>query len=291
LWVNAHTGTVPSTMQGNYESYGTWLAAGLHAEGLDLVRRTVVRTTGNLLSTFGVLMAPSMPGFVRAVALAALFALSVIGARALWRRAPVTALFLVLYATIVLMWPFWPVRFIWGLWPLVVLLPVLGVRDAMTWRPSSRILNALRTSAIATGVLLTVGYTAYNISGYRHKWWASIPRRISDEVRPMLLWVATHTPRDAVLATEAETSVYLYAGRSAVPVSTFTVDEFFSPRTPLQNAAVIDTVLARYRPRAVVVSSGNMRDAVRELASTRPPRLVVVDTFPGGGLVLLPRAR
>jgi hypothetical protein len=107
----------------------------------------------------------------------------------------------------------------------------------------------------------------------------------------MLGWVAKRAPRHAVLATEAETSVYLYTGRPAVPVGTFTVDEFFVPRTPAQNAAVIDTVVSHYHPTAVVVSSGAMRDAVRELALSNPPKLAVVDTFPHGGLVLVPTSR
>ena len=107
----------------------------------------------------------------------------------------------------------------------------------------------------------------------------------------MLNWIASHAPRNALLATEAETSVYLYTGRAAVPVTTFTVDEYFRPRSPVENAAVIDTILTRYRPTAVIVSSGNMRDAVRELAFHQPPRLVAVDTFPLGGLVLVPRLR
>ena len=291
LWVGAHAGAVPTTMQGNYESYGTWFANGLRAEGVDLVGRTLLRTSGNVATMLGVVTAPSLPGPVRIAAIVVVLALGAAGARALWRRARVTALFLVAYAAIVLVWPFWPVRFFWGIWPLIVLLPVLGVRDALVWRPSNSTSRGARIAAIAAGMLVACGYMAYNIIGYRREYWASIPRHVSDEVRPMLVWVASHAPSNMVLAAEAETSVYLYTGHPTVPVTTFTVDEFFAPRTPAENAAVVDTVLRSYHPRAVLVSSGNMREAARELASTQPPKLVVVDTFPGGGLVLLPRSR
>jgi hypothetical protein len=291
LWVSTHAGFVPATMRGNYESYGGWLANGLRVEGLDLVGRTLLRTTGDLAGMFGVLVAPSLPSAARLIGLAIVLSLGAVGVRALWRRAPVTVLFLALYSAIVILWPFWPTRFIWGVWPLVVLLPVLGAREALEWRAERVHARAMRVVALVCSVAVACGYLVYNVEGYRHRWWGSIPRKISEEVRPLLIWVATRTPRNAVLATEAETSVYLYTGRPAVPVGTFTVDEFFVPRTSAENAAVIDTVITHYRPMAVAVSSGPMRDAVRQLAFSQPPKLVAVDTFPRGGLVLVPRFR
>ncbi|HZI40414.1 MAG TPA: hypothetical protein VFD67_01880, partial [Gemmatimonadaceae bacterium] len=135
------------------------------------------------------------------------------------------------------------------------------------------------------------GYARYNVRGYRYQYWSSIPRLISRNVRPLLVWIATHTPRNAVLATEAESAVYLYTGRSTVPVGTFTVDEYFSPRTPVQAADVIRATVAHYRPKAVVVSSTAMRDAAHELVLGNPPTFAVVDTFPDGGIVLIPKSR
>jgi hypothetical protein len=176
-------------------------------------------------------------------------------------------------------------------WPLVIALPVLGVREVIRWRPSARYASAARMTALAASVLLACGYGVYNVRGYRHEWWSSIPRLISRNVHPLLVWVATHTPRDAVLATEAESEVYLYTGRPTVPVGTFTVDEYFGQRTSVEAAAVIRSVVSHYRPTAVVVSSGAMRDAARELVLGPPPNFVVVDTFPDGGLVLIPKSR
>lgn len=291
LWVATQHGFVPVTMRGNYESYGAWFANGLRTEGFGLVTRTLARTTTDLAAMFEVLVAPSTPHPVRVAAFVVLSALGIAGARTLWRRAPVSALFLAFYTAIVIVWPFSPARFFWGIWPLVVLLPVLGGRELLAWRPARMELRALRGLGLAGAALLVFGYGTYNTRGYRHQWWSSIPRNISNNVRPLLVWVATRTPHDAVLATEAEATVYLYTGRPTVPVGTFTVDEYFGPRTPVQNAAIISTVVDHYHPKAVVVSSGAMRDAVRELALGHPPTLAVVDTFPGGGLVLIPRPR
>ena len=291
LWVSIHSSAVPPAMRGNYESYGAWLAAGFRAEGAALVGRTVARTTSELASMFATLVAPSLPGVLRLVGLGALLASFVAGARELWRRAPVTAAFLGLYTVIVLVWPFSPTRFVWGVWPLVVLLPALAARRAFVWRPAARPAQTLRFAALASSLLLACGYATYNLRGYQHQWWASIPRSVSSADRQLLVWVGTHAPRDAVVATEVESAVYLYTGRTTVPVSTFTAQEYFTPRTPRENAAAIREIIGWYRPQAVVVTSTRMRDAVRELALETPPALAVVDTFPAGGVVLVPTSR
>jgi hypothetical protein len=278
-------------MRGNYESYGAWFASGLRADGVGLIARTVVRTIGELAGMLETLVSPSLPNAQRLVALLALLVVSGVGLRELWRRAPVAAAFLISYTAIVVLWPFSPTRFIWGVWPLVMLLPVLGARRALSWCPTSPVMRGARMAALAGSVLLACGYAAYNLRGYQHQWWSSIPRAVSRNASPLLAWVASRTPRDVLLATEAECTVYLYTGRPVVPVSTFTVDEYFTPRTPAENAAAIRTIVSHYRPRAVVVTSGAMRDAIRELALGPHPLLAVVDTFPAGGLVLIPTSR
>ena len=291
LWVSMHSSAVPNAMRGNYESYGAWLAAGFRADGATLVVRTLERTTTELASMFATIVAPSLPGALRLIALAALLASFAAGARELWRRAPVTAACLGVYAAIVIVWPFSPTRFVWGVWPIVMLLPALAARRALAWRPTSPAGRTLRIAALGCSLLLACGYATYNLRGYRHQWWASIPRSVSSADRQLIVWVGTHAPRDAVVATEVESAVYLYTGRKSVPVSTFTVQEYFTPRTPRENAAAILEIVARYRPQAVVVTSARMRDAVRELALETPPALAVVDTFPAGGVVLVPTSR
>ena len=291
LWVSIHSSSVPVALRGMYDSYGAWLAAGFRVDGIALVSRTVARTSTELGSMFATLVAPSLPGPFRLIALIALLASFAAGARELWRRAPVTAAFLGFYVAIVVVWPFSPTRFVWGVWPLVVLLPALAARRALMWRLGTPTARTLRFAALSCSALLACGYITYNVRGYRRQWWASIPRSVSGAGRQLTLWVGTHVPRDAVIATEVESAVYLYTGRRSVPVSTFTVQEYFTPRTPRENAAAIREIIGWYRPQAVVVTSARMRDAVRELALETPPALAVVDTFPGGGVVLVPTSR
>ena len=291
LWVSIHSSAVPPAMRGLYESYGGWFLAGLQTDGVGLIGRTVARTSTELGSMFATLVAPSLPGALRLVGLGLLLAAFVVGSRDLWRRAAVTAAFLALYVAIVVVWPFSPTRFVWGVWPLVMLLPALAARRAFVWQPATPGPRAARFAALICCLLLASGYVTYNVRGYRHQWWASIPRSVSSAGKQLLLWVGTHAPRDAVVATEVESAVYLYTGRQTVPVSTFTVQEYFTPRTSRENAAAIREIVARYRPNAVVVTSPRMRDAVRDLALGTPPVLAVVDTFPAGGVVLVPISR
>ena len=288
-WVAAHSGTFPLTMRGNYESYAGWLADGFRSHGLALLGQTALRTTGDMALMFQYVVAPSLPNLVRILALLLLLALAALGARRVWRLTPVCALFLALYGLIVVLWPYAPGRFVWGVWPLLLLLPVVGARQIFAWRPARPDARVLRIASLGAAALLACGYAAFNVMGYRARSWSS--ESYAAYLRPQLLWIATHTPRDALLASEAEGTVYLYTGRHTVPVGSFTIDEYFRTRTPAEAASVIDTMVERYHPQAVVVTAPFFRAAVRELALRQPPVLTLADTIPGGGLALVPASR
>lgn len=291
LWASANAGSVPAPMQGNYESYGGWLAAGLRSEGIGLLARTAARTSAELAIMFRALVAPGVPPALGYLALIMLAVPSALGARALWRRAPVAAVFLGFYGTIVILWPFTPGRFVWGVWPLVLLLPVVGTREIIASRPAEARPRTLRLAALGAVAILACGYATFNVRGYRDRSWKTGTRAFSGKLQPLLVWVASHTERDALLASESEGSVYLYTGRPTVPVGTFTVNDYFKPRTPADNAEAMRIIIERYQPNAVVVSWGWYRAAVRELALRQPPVLAAIDTFPGGGIVLVPTSR
>jgi hypothetical protein len=56
--------------------------------------------------------------------------LGAIGLVTCWRRARVMTLFLAGYLGIGIVWPFSLLRFVWGIWPLLMLLPAVGIVTA-----------------------------------------------------------------------------------------------------------------------------------------------------------------
>lgn len=133
---------------------------------------------------------------------------------------------------------------------------------------------------------LVFGYVAFNVVSFRNGSWSA--SGYAERLRPLLVYVATKTPRDAVVATEAENTVYLYTGRRTVPLGSFMATDYLHPRPSSGFADAMAVVLDRYRPAAVVVSTGFLRAAASELALRQPPLLAPIDSFPGGGLVLVP---
>ena len=286
LWVVAHADLVPAPMRGNYGSYAALLGDAVRERGVAFVGAVAARTSREITLMLQYVVAPGMPAPVRVTALILAAALASLGIRPLWRRAPVTALCLAAYATIVVFWPYTPARFIWCVWPFLLLLPVVGARELFAWAPHRPRMRITRLAALGGAAMLTLGYGTYNVVSFRNGSWSA--SGYAERLRPLLVYVATKTPRDAVLATEAENTVYLYTGRQTIPLGSFMATDYLQPRSSSGFADAMTVVLSRYRPAAVVVSTGFLRAAASELALRRPPMLVATDSFPGGGLVLVP---
>lgn len=290
LWERAHEGFVPPAMRGNYESYTAWLVRGLRAEGPGLVAHTVARTTHEVLATLAIFGGLPFSGAARLAVLTAVLVLSAVGLWRLARMAPVTAAFLVVYFGIVLAWPFAPARFLWGLWPLIFLVPLLGVVEVRGRRPSAVALRVVRGVALAGALAATVGFATYNVRGYRGRWWSSIPRQQAAIAWPVVTWTAAHTSPDAVVASRIEPILYLYTGRQSVPISSFTVEQFFHPTTVAASARALRQILGAYHVDAVAILSGDsVSVAADRMTAEHPPELVRRDRF-ANGVVFAPTA-
>jgi hypothetical protein len=226
---------------------------------------------------------------LRIVALLILIVLALLGMRPMWRRAPASTLFLAVYAVIVLFWPYTPGRFVWCVWPFVFLLPVLGVRALLGWSPVGRAERLTKIGALAAATMVAIGYGAYNVTGYRAGAWSVGEYGV--HLRPLLVQVTSRTRPNALVATEAENTVFLYTGRQTVPVGGFMATDYLKPRSSSQFAEGLAAVLDHYHPDAVVVSTPYLRAAASELAARQPSLLAVVDSFPGGGLMFVPTRR
>jgi hypothetical protein len=280
LWSRAHTGFVPDAMRGNYESYTAWLVRGFRADGIALLPRTVERTGATLLSMLASVSALRFPVPLRIAALVVVLLLLVIGAARLARLAPVTALFLAAYVAIVLAWPFEPTRFIWGIWALFIVVPVVGAAVVVGWHPSAAMARGARAALLGGVALVAFGYARYNVIGYQGNWWSSISRVGAYNIRPLVNWVRGNTKPGDVVMTNAEPMVYLYGGRASLPATSFTVDEYFRPVSVEASAAALREILHFYKVDAVAVATADsLMAAAHAMSVSNPPELVPRDTF------------
>ena len=288
LWTRANQGFVPDPMRGLYESYADWMARGVRSEGVSVLWRTSFRTSNEIAGMFATLATPLAFSWARLVTLITLGALLIVGLRRSWRNAPVTTLFLAAYMAIVIVWPFGPTRFVWGIWPLCVLMFVLGAAEIKSWAPRWPATEVTRVALLACALFVSVGYARYNVRGYREHWWSTVARSQAEIIRPVVVWARSRTRPDDVIASTVEPAVYLYSGRLAVPVTAFNVRDYFRPPTVSEAENTLRLILAGYHVDAIAIGAGDtLRAAVRSMASR--DELVLRDSF-ANSLVFAPAA-
>lgn len=284
IWVAANDAAIPQPLRGSYGSYGAWLAEGFRIEGIGLLFSAVGVNIATLKEIVARSFSISRNPVLDALAIVAVLVLCVAGAVAWARRARVTLLFLAAYLGIALVWPFSPLRFVWGIWPLLVLLMFSGVARLLetrsglprSWRAPLTVLG------VSAGTIAALGALTFNALGYANGWWATVGRSIAPRIQPQLRWTAAHSNSNDVIASEDEGAVYLYTGRRAVPVAVFTARQYFTERSAADNAANLATIVAQLRPRYVIAWAVPTVQAASLLANARPPLLQPVDTIAGG---------
>jgi hypothetical protein len=276
-WAARHSGLLPAPLLGNYDSYTSWWVRGAREMGPMMIPQTIARTTRETVEMLAALSAPTRGAVARVVTLAILFAFAVAGAVAGRRRLPVTLLFLAGYAAIVAVWPFAPARFVWGVWPLLLLVVAMGAQWAMSQSRSIR--------AVAIGALgwIVIGYGAYEVRAARGEWWSSIARVNARRIASLVRWTTAHTRPGDVVATDDEGAVYLYTGRQAVPVFSFTAAHYLRDRSVAEEARDgLLPILSAYPVTTLVAGTQTTLDVARRLTLLPAPRLQLQDEFPGG---------
>ncbi|OYV71584.1 MAG: hypothetical protein B7Z72_06610, partial [Gemmatimonadetes bacterium 21-71-4] len=277
LWVALHAGALPPELQGAYGSYVDWFATGLRAAGPPVLTGTLMKN----VSEIGALFADrwSLSGIPTIRTATALLAgtVFVAGAGRVGRRLPATVAFAGVYLLVVLLWPFTPWRFVYAVWPVIV----LCMAGAVEWAARTRS-RLGRTVGFAAVAMLFVGGCRAETLAYINRSWRSGTDQATIVIAPLIRWVSSHTAPTDVVAADGEQVVYLATGRVAVPVAPFTAAEYVSPRTVAMNAASIAGLLRDTRPDYLVTIAPPLRDAARESAmyDAMPgaPRLVALDT-------------
>lgn len=278
LWTSTHARDVPAAVVGAYGAYGPWIAEAWRAGGLDFglaVAAENLRGMRLVLMLFGLYESPMM---VQGVAIVALLALAGAGAARCWPRAPVSVLVFVPYGLLLLLWPFPPDRFLWPLWPIVLVFLFVGVAHlgAPAVRPARRL--AVRVVA----VLLAVGFATWHARSWRDRSWES-GERANARMGIAAASVAAALPADGLVASDQDAMVHLYAGRPAVPLLALTAEQHVRRRSDAELAAQLAGVLDAYHPRWVVVGERESLRAAVQLA--RNGRLKLKGADPSNVLV------
>jgi hypothetical protein len=287
LWVGAHGAEVPPIYLGKYGSYLGWLVDAVRSDGVVFLRDVAWANLKSLVAQgWASTATDTLPALVRnttSIALAFFFGL---GSAGLLQRAPVAALFLAGYLSIVVIWPFAPARFTWGVWPLIGL--VYGLAAIAVWEwgatkaPSAR--RILRPLALASFAALVVGYGGYNYLGVARDWWTVVQQSVADRARPLAEWVMANTDSSAVLATDDDVLIHLYTGRQAIPNGAFTPQEHLVAQTPEFAVQSLRTILTTFDVDYVMASTQYGTYAARGLIQAAPPELRIVRALQTGAI-------
>ncbi len=227
LWTWLASPTLPAPLEGAYGSYLGWFADGVRTGGTPFVLATIrmnARERWLLLQDRLVIRAIAPP---RLAAASVLLVVIVAGLIPLARRAAVTAGFLVLYLAVVVVWPYTPRRFLWGVWPVVMLSAAAGA----AWLypvapvPAPRVLAALCIALPAMAMARTE-WRAYGARG-----WSAPALEAGVQITPLVVWVGRDTTRSDVVLAEGEQAISLFTGRRAGPTAPFSALEYVVPRS------------------------------------------------------------
>jgi hypothetical protein len=288
VWTAVHADGLPRVVTGSYGSYTGAFGEALDANGIAFLGRIAAYNLKDLARPIGAVFAPGVGGATRALIVLAVAGVMSVGVSVLVRRAPATALFLLGYATIVVAWPYAVDRFLWGVWPLLLITLALGAavgfRGARERGASGLRLVGHATLAVAAGALV-LGLVRYNAHGYRQRWWDSAQRAVARQLLPLVEWTERHTHRDDVIASDGDPLLYLYTGRHTVPTARWAIEAYPATADSATRVADMQELLAVYNPRYVLVSSNKASTGPAAAALRNAPRLglEMLTILPGGG--------
>jgi hypothetical protein len=264
-WTLRHAHGIDPALAINYGSYG------------EVVRQTGLGSLGSSLPDLPRPLAAVTLGWLPGRMLYWLFALpalmvGVYGLAVLARRSSI-GLALAGYMAILAVWPFPPDRFLWAVLPWLGLAWAAGA--AALWR-----FGRLRLPLLVVAGAATVGFVKFEVTGFAHGGYAGAAADISANFRELLPWLET-LPRDAVLATDDEALVWLYADRAAVP---FYLYGYRGRAVVEPSPAEQRAYLERQNVTHIVLASPQSASAreLRALIAAYPDWLTPVHAWPGG---------
>lgn len=256
LFVWKHAPGFPDALRGSYGPYLEWVVGGYREGGLDLVLAVLGKNIRDAWGFLGIFFSPIVRS-TRPVAtvLVVLVAAGAVLAGLIERRTRVIALTTGAYLCVVFLWPYQIERFLWGAWPLLVLVTAWGLSLAYrAMRGTPR--PALAWGVVGIAAFLAIGHATYSGRGLARGWAASASNRMTERMLPAVR-VAMAEPRlrGKLLASDFAPMLALYTGEQVISLDLLEVTDHLGEKSIPERAAVI-TVLDRvFEPEAYVVLS------------------------------------
>jgi len=231
-----------------YGDYDRWLADGVASHGVVLLGKAAVMNARDIIEAFAGYWSAGPDGGFRLALAVVLAALTCAGIVTSWRRAPVVVWTVLGYLAIVLVWPFHPQRFVWGIGALWIPLCCVGALRVWESIPASapRLSRALAGAALFA---LAISIPAGSVLAVRTRAWERVPRGGLETIEPMVQWFSHNTQPDELVASDSETLIYLYTGRRALPFVPFKPGDRVGLMTAEEAYAGLAEILTLYHPR------------------------------------------
>jgi hypothetical protein len=264
LWLALHRTALAGPLRGSYGSYGAWLAIGARNGGAGFVLGTVAANFRETIALFADRCSLSDRESIRTiVGVIAAAGISFGAVRAI-RRAPVMVGFAAVYFAILLVWPFTPWRFVFAVWPVVILFA--GEALAALRRVSMPRVARIAFGTVAA-LLLLGAVKQESRAALTHRWFAPA-NAATAQIAPLVGWVASNTKPSDVVAVDGEQLVYLFTGRRAVPVAPLTAAEYLTPRTVADNARSLRELLGDLPITFVATIAPSLRASAERLVAS-----------------------
>lgn len=254
LFVWKYAPNFPDPLRGSYGPYLEWVVGGYKAGGVDLVLGVVRKNIADAWSFLGIFFSPTVS--VARPAAAVLVIVSAAGgvlAGLADRRARVLALTTGAYLCVVFAWPYQIERFLWGAWPLLIIMAGYGLYRAY------RAVRASARPSLAWGVallaaFLAVGHATYSGRGLAKGWAGSASQRMTDRMLPAVRY-AIGEPRlhGKLLASDIAPVLALYTGERAISLDILQVTDHLAEKSIPERAAVISVLDRAFEPEAYVL--------------------------------------
>jgi hypothetical protein len=288
LWIALHDDALSGALHGSYGSYVGWFGDGLSRGGLSFLWHTATTNLVEVVSLLADRVAPWPTGWMRIAPLLLALGVIVAGAVRLRRRAPVTLSFLGIYVAAMLVWPYAPWRFLWAIWPLVLIVLAEGAWATFE-RATAVPIAGMRGLALLCTALIALGITRAEIESYSQRTWRAPVQVAQHQIAPLVRWAAMNTQPNDLLLADDEPLVYLMTGRSALPPASFTALEYVRPDLAADSTAVrvLRGLLQRYPAHYLLTVVPSTRAAARIISSNAAerPTLREIEGLGTGGAV------